>query len=185
MLKATAATEQFSTMAGTKSGPPTTFSESSRMTPRQLCIKYEEIAGVAEAFSKTIAARADWSNPPKTKDELRLQTKPYTDLYNATYALHRTMDTVPWDRGTIQAGEERWYHKQLHEASELEKRYNPTNATEVVLTRIEKSKALTGPTQSLLFQSLKRGENPEKKEYCDTVAGRLWGISQDSESGYY
>lgn len=120
MLKATAATEQSPTMTGTKSGPPTTFSESSRKAPLQLCIKYEEIAGVAEAFSKTIAARADWSNPPKTKDELRLQTKPYTDLYNAAYALHRTMDTVPWDRGTIQAGEERWYHNQLHEASRLE-----------------------------------------------------------------
>lgn len=50
---------------------------------------------------------------------------------------------------------------------------------------MENLEALSGSAQSVLFQSLKRGDNPDKEEYCNTVAQRFWGIGQDSESGYH
>ena len=113
---------------------------------------------------------------------MRLDIMPYSELKGVTNELGRTMEII---RATpiIYEGEEKWYHNQLHNISELRQRWVNTDAPQELVEGIESLESVTDSVQHIFYQSLKRGDSPKKREYCATAVARFWQIGKGSEFG--
>jgi hypothetical protein len=152
------------------------------MTPHQLQEVYESVSEAARIKDNLLASKAHSIFHRKaTRNKMRHSIMPYSVLWDAANRLAYTMDVLKEDKPRIYDGEEKWYHNQLHAISELRDRWGATDASQDLVEGIETLEAMTGPVQNIFFQSLKHGENPDKKEYCATAVDRFWHIGKGSK----
>jgi hypothetical protein len=118
-------------------------------------------------------------------EDQQRQMSPYIDLEHVAAALYDTMRKIEADDRRKCFMDQERYHDRLLGIRALRERWIDKDTPQDVVDGIASLYNVTGPVQSAFFQSLKGGGNPEKKEYCDTVAERFWGIGQDSEFKWY
>jgi hypothetical protein len=171
-------------MTDIRSNYPTTSFCPLQITPCQLQDTLASISEAARSKEHSLAVDANSNfRSIKTKMKMARPIIPYSALRSVAHDLARTMEMMEADRPTVYDGEEKWHHNQLYAVSELRDCWIATDAPEDLRDGIERLEAVTGPVQKVFFKSMKRGDNPEKEETCDTVADQFWQIGQGSEFG--
>jgi hypothetical protein len=154
---------------------------SSRMSPEELEDACDDIC--ASVRTKMNSLSAPPNSSLQTIEEQQRQMLPYTKLGNIAAGLHGTMATIKADKGRKCFRDQERYHNRLFGIQALREPWMDKDTPQDLVDEVASLNAVTSLVQSAFFQSLKRRENPEKKEYCDTVAKRFWEIGQGSESG--
>jgi hypothetical protein len=162
-------------MTETDSDLPHTSLYPSRMSPEELRDACEDIWESVRTTKKSLSA------PPnsglQTSEEQQQQMLLYTKLGCVVAGLYDTMATIEADKGQKYTRDQERYHNRLLGIPALRECWIDKDTPQDLVDVVARLNAVTGQVQSACFQSLKRGENPEKKkEYCDTVAKRF-GVS--------
>jgi hypothetical protein len=170
-------------MTETDSDLPNTSLYPARMSPEEVREACENICVSVRTKENSLSAPPNSSF--QTIEEQQQQMLLYTELGYVAAGLHGTMATIEADERRKCFRDQERYHNQLLGIRGLSKRWIDKDTPQDLEDEVASLNTVTSLVQSAFFQSLKRGGNPEKKEYCDTVAERFWGIGQDSEFKWY
>lgn len=167
-----------STMTETDSNLP---KYSSRMSPEELEDACDDICTSLRTKQNLLSAPPNSSF--QTSEEQQRQMLPYTKPGYIAAGLHGTMATIEADKRRKCFKDQERYHNRLLGIQALREPWMDKDTPHDLVDEVASLNAVTSLVQSAFFQSLQRGENPEKKEYCDTVAKRFWEIGQGSKFG--
>jgi hypothetical protein len=170
-------------MTETDSDLPHTSLYPSRMSPEELEDACDDICTSLRTKQNLLSAPPNSSF--QTIEEQHRQVLLYTELGFVAAGLHGTMATIEADKRRKCFRAQERYHNRLLGIPALRECWIDKDTPQELVDVVARLNAVTGQVQSACFQSLKRGENPEKKEYCDTVAKRFWQIGQGSKFGCY
>ena len=171
------------TMTEIDSDLPNTTLYPSRMSLEKLKDACEDICSSVRTKKKSLSAPPNSSF--QTSEEQQGQMLLYTELGYVAAGLHDIMTWIEADERRKCFRDQERYHDRLVGIRALSKGWIDQDTPQDLVNEVASLNAVTDLVQSAFLQTLKRGENPGKKGYCDTVAKRFWRIGEGSKFGWF